>query len=150
MINLKNVVFCFLNKVGGIIKLMNELIRDMLYYSQTRDKDYWLKKYPIENDEYGDTLIVIIDDILFWLRLGYKRELWKKEKKYVKQKPLEINLNYPWCKILKNLTETNDRFSEYFCITDKQFDFKETVAEEERIEAMKYVYDNLHIARLVN
>jgi len=91
---------------------MNELIRDMLYYSQTRDKDYWLKNYSIENDEYGDTLIVIIDNILFWLRLGYKRELWKKEKKYVKQKPLEINLNYPWCKILKYLTETNDRFSE--------------------------------------
>ena len=131
-------------------KFMNQLIRDMLNYSQTRNLQNWLKKYPIEDDHDIDSVIVMVNRVLSWFRLGYKRELWKKEKKYVKQKPLEVNLNYPWCKILKYLTDTNDNFSEYFFITDKQFDFKETVAEEERIEAMKYVYDNSHIARLVN
>ena len=129
---------------------MNQLIRDMLNYSQTRNLQNWLKKYPIEDDHDIDSVIVMVNRVLSWFRLGYNRELWKKEKKYVKQKPLEVNLNYPWCKILKYLTDTNDNFSEYFFITDKQFDFKETVAEEERIEAMKYVYDNSHIARLVN
>lgn len=83
----------------------------------------------------------MIIDVLSWLRLGYQRELWKKEKKYVKQKPLDINLKYPWCKILKELTETNARFHKYFFITDKKFDFRESVTNEERVNAMKLVYD---------
>ncbi|MDE5697736.1 MAG: hypothetical protein K2I96_10055 [Lachnospiraceae bacterium] len=129
---------------------MNELIKDMLYYSQTRDKDYWLKRYPIANDEYGDSLILIIDNILSWLKLGYKRELWKKEKRYVRQKPLDINLKYIWCKILKDLTETDPRFYECFSITDKQFDFSDLVTEKERIALMKLAYDNFKPKQLIN
>ncbi len=129
---------------------MNELIKDMLYYSQTRDKDYWVNKYPLENDEYEDSLILIIDNILSWLRLGYKRELWKQEKRYVKQKPLDINLKYVWCKILKELTEKDSRFCEYFSITDKQFDFRHIVTEKERIVIMKLAYDNFKPKQLIN
>lgn len=140
---------CILNKVG-VIKFMKEIIKDMLYYSQTRDINYWLKKYPLENDEYGNSLILIVDNILSWLRLGYKREMWKKEKTYVKQKPLDINLKYLWCKILKELTETNPSFSEYFCITDRQFDFRERVTAKERIVVMKLVYDEFQPKQLIN
>lgn len=102
--------------------------------------DTLLDGYYLESVDMQSFNVMIID-VLSWLRLGYQRELWKKEKKYVKQKPLDINLKYPWCKILKELTETNARFHKYFFITDKKFDFRESVTNEERVNAMKLVYD---------
>ena len=71
---------------------MNQLIRDMLNYSQTRNLQNWLKKYPIEDDHDIDSVIVMVNRVLSWFRLGYKRELWKKEKKYGREKR-ELALN---------------------------------------------------------
>ena len=121
--------------------MVNDLITDMLkYHSSEGSMDTLLDGYYLESVDMQSFNVMIID-VLSWLRLGYQRELWKKEKKYVKQKPLDINLKYPWCKILKELTETNARFHKYFFITDKKFDFRESVTNEERVNAMKLVYD---------
>ena len=85
---------------------------------------------------------VMVIDVLSWLKLGYKRELRKKEKSYIKHKPLDINLKYTWCQTLKDVTENDLRFSSFFCISDKAFDFKETISEQQRVQAMKFVYEN--------
>ena len=130
---------CLNNIWGGI--LVDELIKNMLKYDSGKaSMDILLDGNYLENVD-RESFNVMIIDVLSWLRLGYQRELWKKEKRYVKQKPLDINLKYPWCKILKELTETNPRFHKYFFTTDKKFDFRETVTEEERVNAMKLVYD---------
>ena len=121
--------------------MVNKLIADMLKYDSGKESmDILLDGNYLENMDMESFNVMIID-VLSWLRLGYQRELWKKEKRYVKQKPLDINLKYPWCKILKELTETNPRFHKYFFTTDEKFDFRETVTEEERVNAMKLVYD---------
>ena len=57
---------------------MNELINDMLKYNQTGDMDIWLSKHPWVVEDI-ESFGVMITDVLAWFRLGYKRELWKKE-----------------------------------------------------------------------
>ena len=95
---------------------MNELINDMLKYNQTGDMDIWLSKHPWVVEDI-ESFGVMITDVLAWFRLGYKRELWKKDGKRVKQKPLEINLSYPWCNILKDITENDPQFLKYFYVS---------------------------------
>ncbi|MBO1624206.1 hypothetical protein, partial [Bacillus arachidis] len=56
-------------------------------------------------------------------------------------KPLKINMDHTWCKILKELVENDDRFSNYFTITDTAFDFKETISEEIRLESRKTAFN---------
>ena len=119
---------------------MDELIKDRLEYSKTGNSRILLEVNNLKTEDIISFNAMIID-VLSWLRLGYQKELWKKEKRYVKQKPLDINLKYPWCKILKELTETNSSFHKYFFATDRKFDFRETVTDEERVNAMKLVYD---------
>ena len=129
--------------------MMIELVKDILEYNQTRDMGIWLSKHPWVVEDV-ESFGVMITDVLAWFRLGYKRELWKKDGKRVKQKPLEINLSYPWCNILKDITENDPQFLKYFYVSKNKFDFRETVAEEERIQAMEFVYNNDHVVPLYN
>ena len=102
--------------------MMIELVKDILEYNLTRDMDIWLSKHPWVVEDI-ESFGVMITDVLAWFRLGYKRELWKKDGKRVKQKPLEINLSYPWCNILKDITENDPQFSKYFYVSKNKFDF---------------------------
>lgn len=126
---------------------MKKLIEDMLKYSKTRNMDNLPEGYCVENEDI-DSFTVMVIDILAWLKLGYKRELRKKERKCVKHRPLHINLKYTWCRVLKDVTENGSRFSKYFFFKDKDFDFRETVPEQDRIEAMKLVYDSFKSERI--
>ena len=96
--------------------MMIELVKDILEYNQTRDMGIWLSKHPWVVEDV-ESFGVMITDVLAWFRLGYKRELWKKDGKHVKQKPLEINLIYPWCNILKDITENDPEFLKYFYVS---------------------------------
>lgn len=129
--------------------MMIELVKDILEYNQTRDMGIWLSKHPWVVEDI-ESFGVMITDVLAWFRLGYKRELWKKDGKHVKQKPLEINLSYPWCNILKDITENDPQFLKYFYVSKNKFDFRETVPEEERIQVMEFVYNNYHMVPLYN
>lgn len=95
-----------------------------------------------ENDcEYEDFIIIALE-ILRWLKLEHKRSLWKQTKSYVRQKPLKLNFNYPWCNQLKCIVEKNERFKHFFIVDGANFDFSEMVTEEEKEKIRKYVYDN--------
>lgn len=118
---------------------MEQLIKDIISFVSTRDITI------IAKDRNGceyDKFIIIATEILGWLKLEYKRTLWKKERKYVKQKPLKLNFNYPWCNQIKDIVEKNDRFKQFFTIDGINLDFSETVTEEEKAKIRKYVYDN--------
>lgn len=119
---------------------MDVLIKDMLECCKTGNRGILIETENLKTENIM-SFNVMVSNVLSWLSLGYKRELWKKEKNYIKQKPLDINLNYPWCQLLKNLVETDPRFQKHFFISDKYFDFRESVTEEERVNAMKLVYD---------
>lgn len=118
---------------------MEQLINDIMSFISTRDISIIVKDG--KNCEY-DRFVTIATEILGWLKEEHKRTLWKQEKRYVKQKPLNLNFNYPWCSQIKNLVEKNERFKQFFTIEGTSFDFSKTVTEDEKAKVRKYVYDN--------
>ncbi|WP_026591433.1 hypothetical protein [Bacillus sp. UNC437CL72CviS29] len=119
---------------------MDNFIKDIVTYTKTGNSNILLTNYSSEivNTLSFNTAII---DVLSWLKLGYKREQWMKDKKYMKHKPLKINMDHTWCEILKELVENDDRFSNYFTINDTAFDFKETISEEIRLESRKTAFN---------
>ena len=111
----------------------------MLEYLETRNKELLVTK-DIEIDT--ETLTVIVIDILTWLKLEKKRELWKAQGRPGKNKPLELNMKYPWCVKLCELVEQEEAFKEYFCIENSKFDFADNVSLEERSIIRAFVYEN--------
>lgn len=84
---------------------------------------------------------VVMIEILNWLKLEHKREIWIKEGRKTKLKPLLLNYNYTWCKILREMVEKEILFKQYFCINENIFDFSINIKEEERIIARKKAFD---------
>ncbi len=118
---------------------MEQLIKDIINFLSTRDISMIAKD---GNDCEYDKFITISTEILGWLKLEHKRELWKQERKYVKQKPLKLNFDYPWCNQMKDIVEKNERFKQFFTIVGTNFDFSKIVTEEEKQKVRKYVCDN--------
>lgn len=133
-----HIIFGKIGKVKEGIK-MEQLIKDIICFMSTRDITIIAK--DANSCEY-DRFITIAMEILGWLKLEHKRTLWKQEKKYIRQKPLKLNFNYPWCNQIKDIVEKNDRFKQLFTIDGTSLDFSKTVTEEEKAEIRKYVYDN--------
>ena len=50
-----------------------------------------------------ENLNVIAIELLAWLKLEYKRELWIAQGRKTALKPLILNYNYPWCSELREL-----------------------------------------------
>lgn len=85
---------------------------------------------------------VVIIEILSWLKLEHKREMWIKEGKKTKIKPLLLNNNDTWCENLRELVAKEVLFKEYFCINDNKLDFSPNINEENRVIARKKVFEN--------
>jgi|GEM_PF-1433460 len=120
---------------------MKELVYDLLKYMRTREVNVVLRDFCLDSKQTASFVTMVID-VIAWLKLGYKRELWINEGRPTKHKALSLNMDYSWCQILKDVTDNDKRFSNYFIINEKGFDFKESISEQERIEAMKIAYDN--------
>ncbi len=75
-----------------------------------------------------DSLTVIVTEILSWLKLERRRELWIEQGKKIKHKPMELNMSYPWCKDLEKILMADNPFSEVFCINDNRLNFKQDVS----------------------
>ena len=88
-------------------------IERMLEYLKTRDKELLV---PCDYDIDEKTLTVIVTNILSWIKLEKKRELWKSQGRRAENKPMEINVKYPWCASLCKLVEVDGLFKEIFCI----------------------------------
>ncbi len=84
---------------------------------------------------------VVVIEILDWLKLEYKRELWIKEGKKTSLKPLILNYNYTWCKNLREIVDKEVLFNQYFCIVNNEFDFSPNITEENRKRAREKAYD---------
>lgn len=84
---------------------------------------------------------VVMIEILNWLKLEHKREIWIKKGKKTSLKPLLLNYNYMWCKNLREMVDKGDLFNQYFCINENKFDFSINVTKEERINARKKAFD---------
>lgn len=115
------------------------IIDELLNYLKDRDKKILITTdIQISNSE----LNVVVVKILSWLKLEYKRSIWRAEGKKNCFKPLEVDVKYPWCINLYKLVEKEKLFYDYFSIKDGKFDFSETVSEEDKTIAREKVYEN--------
>ncbi len=110
----------------------------MVEYLKTRNKELLV---PEEYDIDAKILTVIVTNVLSWIKLEKKRELWQEQGRKATNKPLELNENYPWYVELCKLVEF-DLFKNFFSVKDFKFDFSDTISQEEKSAIRTYVYEN--------
>lgn len=84
-----------------------------------------------------DNLIVIITEILSWLKLERKREIWISQGRKTKLKPMELNMNYPWCNDLVMMLQGSNALSVIFCIKGSSMVFKDEIPDDYIHEARR-------------
>ncbi|MCR5293526.1 MAG: hypothetical protein K6E28_11705 [Eubacterium sp.] len=75
----------------------------------------------------SDNLMVIVTEILAWLKLERKREIWIEQGRKTALKPLELNMNYPWCRDLVKILQGENSLAEVFCVEGNYFSFKDSI-----------------------
>ena len=87
-----------------------------------------------------EALNVIAIEILSWLKLEQKRVLWQEEGKKTKLKPLRLNMQYSWCKYLKELLKCKNVFSDVLTIVEDDLRFRDDIAEDYRSAARETAF----------
>lgn len=114
------------------------IVDKMIAFRDTQDITYlgMDKCIDIEN------LNVIVIEILSWLKLQHKRELWIVQGRKANLKPMELNYNFPWCNELKIYIKGNNIFGEYFVIQNNTLDFKSDISMDYVLKTRKLAYDS--------
>ncbi|WP_075721996.1 hypothetical protein [Roseburia sp. 499] len=89
-----------------------------------------------------ENLNIIVLEILSWLKLENKRSIWIAQGRKACLKPLQLNMQYPWCTDLCMLVEKEKLFQEYFSIKEGKFNFSDLVTEDIKIKARELAYKN--------
>ena len=113
------------------------IVDKLIEFNTTRDR----AALGVTSDIEQRTLVVIANDILAWLKLERKRELWIEQGKAIAHKPLELNMDYPWCKDLERLLNEDNPLAEEFCIKDNCLTFKDGVSDDYIHEAMALAFE---------
>ena len=113
---------------------MMNIVDKMLEYRDTR-------KPEVFNHVDSDYLAVIVTEMLSWLKLERKREIWIEQGRKNALKPLELNMNYPWCKDLANILQGDNDFAEVFCVDGNCVSFKDSVTTAYMHEARLLAYE---------
>ena len=122
----------------------------LLYFADRYYSDKTVLQLSDTDTEYNMTdLIVIAIEILTWLKLEYKRSLWRAEGRTIKQRPMHIDENYPWCALLINLLEAETIFSKVFTINGNALDFRSDINEEYRALLRKTAYDKYNPTKII-
>lgn len=95
-------------------------------------------------------LIVIVTRILSWLKLERKREIWTEQGRKMRHRPMELNLDYPWCNDLISLLKEDNPLAEVFCVTGRYFSFKDRVSPEYIKEARRIAYEKYNPQMIIN
>ena len=111
------------------VKNMNQgktIVEKIIEYRDTQNSAVLGDVSNADNEE----LNVIAIEILSWLKLQRKRELWLEQGRKISLKPMELNMSFPWCKTLVGLLQKNNVFSETFCVDGNSLNIREDVSEE--------------------
>ena len=113
------------------------IVDKLIEFNKARDKTILGAPSDIEQR----SLVVIANDILAWLKLERKRELWIEQGKTITNKPMELHMDSPWCIDLDRLLNEDNPLAEVFCIKDKCLTFKESVSDDYIHEARALAYE---------
>ena len=112
----------------------------LLFYWENQDATTLLCNVKIERED----LNVIVINLLSWLKLERKREIWIEQGRTVRHRPLTLNKQYPWCNELIKLIQEEPCFSEAFAIDGNALMFKNDISEEYMHEARKIAYEKFN------
>lgn len=113
------------------------IIDELLEYMESKDKKILITTDIQINDA---ELNIVVIKILSWLKLEHKRSIWISEGKKTCFKPLEVNMQYPWCANLYKLVEKEKLFHDYFIIEEGKFGFSDSVTENDKTVAREMAY----------
>ena len=119
------------------------IVEKLIEFRNTREADIL---GPIESDH----LVVIVTELLNWLKLERKREIWIDQGRKTKLKSLELNMNYPWCNDLVNILQTDSPLAKVFCVEGKFLNFKDGISPEYIHEARLLAYEKYNPEMIIN
>lgn len=96
-----------------------------------------ITEFPDENG-----MSIVLMKILTWLRLEYKRYVLNQTRKYVISKSLQLNPEYQWTSNIIWLVNNNTHFQKFFSITGNSLIINPDIGEDEKLKALKVVFDN--------
>lgn len=96
-----------------------------------------------------ENLNVIVIEILSWLKLQYKRELWIAQGRKTKLKPMDLNYEFPWCNELESYINDNNTFGEHFIIIGKTMEFKDEIPLDYILTARKLAFELYNPEKIV-
>ena len=114
------------------------IVERLLYFSDTQNTEY----LDIQNCTNIENLNVIAIELVSWLKLQHKRELWIQQGRRASLKPMPLNTNYPWCNELIDYLKQDNELSRHFVIVDNNLDIKPIMSDEEIRQLRKFAYDN--------
>ena len=113
------------------------IVDKLIDYQKTRNHEI----LGVSTNSNSDNLIVIVTEILSWLKLERKREILQEQGKKVKNKPMELNKKYPWFNDLAEILESENALAEIFCVENNGLHFKTGVSDEYIHEARLLAYE---------
>ena len=117
---------------------MFDLIEKIIEYLNTQDACLITNNLS-EYDQ--STLNSVCHEVLSWLRLERKREIWIEEGRRTSLKPLEMKKEYKWCGLLEKMLMEDTVFSTYFEVINGYMTFKEEISAEMRCTIRTSAYE---------
>lgn len=118
--------------------LSNNIIHILVEYLNSQDESLLNIHYSIQDKSSLNSACI---ELLSWLKLERKRELWITEGRKTKLKPMELNTNYEWYHSLIDLIENNTSLNSLFEIKNMELNFKESISDETKAQLRKDAYE---------
>ena len=118
--------------------LINNSIKSIIEYLNSQDESILNIQSSIQDKASLNSACI---ELLSWLKLERKRELWIAEGRKTMLKPLELSSNYEWYYSLIDLIDNNDCLNSLFEINNMKLCFKESVSEDVKTQLRKDAYE---------
>ncbi len=122
------------------------IVDRMIEYIETREG----KVLGIMTCVATENLIIIVMELLSWLKLERKRELWIEQGRKTKLKPMQLNMSFPWCLDLVKLLQMNNSLSEIFHIEGNNLMFKSNIDQNYIHEARRKAEEKYNPEMIIN
>lgn len=114
------------------------IVNLIIEYINSQNINIIIKNTQIDNIETFNSACY---ELLSWLKLERKREIWISEGRKTTLKSLVLNPDYNWCNLLTLITNQEETFNEIFEIKDNKLNFKDNISDTQKSEIRKTAYE---------
>ena len=125
---------------------MESIIKDIIEYIKTQNPEIIIKNTKADTI----TLNSLCADLLSWLKLERKREIWISDGKKTSLKPLKLDRSYDWCNLLIQLVEHETLFNETFEVINDQLFLRHDLPNEIKSHIRNEAYQLYNPQPIIN